>query len=217
MGSYHKSNTKQSAIWSGTWIKGFSKAKNGFAQIGLGSSLEAKYKINSYLNFIFLCGYNVHSVDTKGMSEYLTEMNANKEIVAEEANYKYFYLAPGFGYNHSIRKLDLSFDLFCGYAIATYPFYKFILVYTDVNNPMIFTHVGPMPNLGSILYGFSLSSVYNISKKIKIGIYLQFQTASYSYNVYPMSIPGGSPHQLDFTDRLSVSVINIGPKISYRF
>jgi hypothetical protein len=215
--SYGKNNPTQSAIWTGSTIKGFAKSKNGFAKIGYEFKLEAKYKINTFLKAIMLIGTYSNSVSTNKMSNYLTSTNYNQEIRAEEVNYRYYYLTPGIEYYYSFKNIELSFNLFCGYSISQYPYYKFILLYTTVDPPVIFAHDGPRPNSGSLLWGSTLSTLINLSNRFKIGLDIQYQMASYSYNVYPRSIPGGSPHQFDFTDKLNVRVFNIGPKFAFCF
>jgi hypothetical protein len=212
-----KHDPAKSAILTGSWIEGFSKTKSGFANIGIGVNLEANYRINSSLKIILLCGTYSNSVATQEMSDYLTLNNSNQEIKAEEKNYRYVYFAPGIGYIYLIKKIELSLNIFGGYAISQYPYYKFILLYTTVNPPIIFAHDGPQPNIGSFIWGSCLSASYKISNRFNIGIDIQYQMASYSYNVYPRSIPGGSPHQFDFSDKLKVRVFNIGPKIEFCF
>jgi hypothetical protein len=215
--SYSKHNGTNSAIWIGSWIEGFSKAKSGFAKTGFEYHLSADYKINSFLKFILLCGSYSNSLATQEMSDYLTLSNSNKEIKAEEGKYKYYYFTTGLGYYYSIKKIEINFNLFGGFGISQYPYYKFILLYTNVNPPIEFEHVGPKPNLKSFICGSSLSASYKISKTLNFGINIQYQMASYPYNVYPQSVPGGSPHQFDFSDKLKVRVINIGPKIEFCF
>jgi len=215
--SYSKHNGSNSAIWTGTWIEGFSKAKSGFAKTGFEYHLNADYKINSFLKFTLMFGSFSNPVATKEMSDYLTWANSNNEIKAEEEKYKYYYFTTGLGYYRTIKNIEINYSLFCGYSISQYPYYKFILLYTTVDPPIIFAHDGPQPNLGSFLWGTSLSTLFNISQRLKFGLHIQYQMASYSYNVYPRSIPGSSPHQFDFSDKLKVRVINIGPKIEFCF
>ena len=151
------------------------------------------------------------------MSDFLTLIKNNNETKVEEVDYRFLYFTPGIGYNYSLHKFEFGLNLFMGYSISSFPYYKFIFLYTTLDPPPIFAHDGPEPNLGAFILGTSLSATYNVFNRFRIGIDLLYQRSNFAYNMSPRSIPGGNPNIFNFSDILKARVINTGLKIGYSF
>ena len=213
--SYGKQDASNAAIYANsTQVKGFAKEKCGFAKTGFNYNLEIKYKLSSSLKLLLITGTYSNSVETQGMSDYITHISPQ---IVEEESYRYLYILPGIGYYYSLNKFNLSLNLFLGYSITRFPYYKFIFIPFYGNPPMMFAHNGPRPNLEAFTLGTSLSTTYNISKRFSIGIDLIYQRANFNYTVSPELIPGGGGANLTFSDILKLRVINTGLKIGYSF
>jgi len=151
------------------------------------------------------------------MSDYLVKV-LNRDQYMQEADYRILSLIPGIGYELPLSKFVFNINLFLGYAIAKYPYYKFILLYTETstNPPIIFAHDGPEPTLKSFTYGTSFSANYNISSRFKVGVEAFYQKANFAYHMSNRAIPGGSQN-FEISDVLKVMVINPSIKLGYRF
>jgi hypothetical protein len=218
--SYAKKDPSKSAIYiidaPLPSVKGFDKGESGFAKTGFDYNFEIKYKLSNSLRFLLRTGTYSNSVETQGMSEFLTHLFGDREIRVEEGDYSFLYITPGIGYNYSLKKFDFGLDLLMGYSRTNYPYYKFVLLFTTVNPPIIFAHDGPQPDLGAFTVCTSLSATYKIFNQLRVGMILSFQNVNFSYNVSPRSIPGGST-SFDYSDILKVRVLNTGIKIGYGF
>lgn len=221
IGSYSQSNPLKSAILDEnaafTRIIGFAKSKNGFAMPGNNFNLELRYKLSSSLRIILLTSRFVNPIKSSGMTDYLIQVYSLDQKM-QESDYRILSLAPGIGYEYRLSKFDFNINLFLGYALAKYPYYKFILLYTETstNPPLIFAHDGTEPTLKSFIYGTSLSANYNISSKFKVGVEAFSQKASFAYHMSNKVIPGGST-AYEISDALNVNVINIALSIGYSF
>jgi hypothetical protein len=220
IGSYGKKNPSKSAIYVANaplpTVKGFDKSKSGFAKTGFDYNIEVKYKLSSCLKLLLLSGTYSNPVETAGMSDFLTNLNGYRETKVEENSYRIFYITPGIGYYSSLNKLNFGLDLFMGYSMTAFPYYKFVLLYTTVDPPIIFAHDGPEPNLNAFILGSSLSATYNLTDRSKVGIVVSYQGANFSYHVSPRSIPGGDA-VYDYTNILKVRVINTGVMLGFNF
>ena len=221
VGSYGKNSPSKSAIYvegaPALTVKGFAKDKSGFAKTGYCYNLEIKHKLTPSLKLLLLAGTYTSTVETDGMSDFLTQIKDNRETKVEESDYRFLYFTPGVGYYYSLNKFEFGLNLFMGYSIASFPYYKFIFLFTTMNPPIIFAHDGPEPDLGAFTLGTSLSATYTVFNRFRIGIDLLYQRANFAYNMSPRSIPGGNPGIYNFSDILKARVINTGFKIGYSF
>lgn len=197
-------------------VKGFNKGISGFAKIGVDYNLEVKYKLSSSLKLLLRTGTFSNSVETNGMSEFMTLLLDNRETRVEEGAYNYLYITPGIGYYYSLKNFDFGLNLLVGYSRTNYPYYKFVYLFTTVYPPIIFAHLGPRPNLNAFTLGSVLSANYNISDHISIGINLAYQSANFKYEVQPSSYPGGGSTNFDYSDILKTRVLNCGLKFGFR-
>ena len=221
VGSYGNKSPLKSAIYvegaPALTVKGFAKDRSGFAKTGYCYNLEIKYKLTTSLRLLLLAGTYSNTVETDGMSDFLTQVKDNRETKVEEDDYSFLYFTPGIGYYYSLNKFELGLNLFMGYSISSFPYYKFIFLYTTLDPPPIFAHYGPKPDLGAFTLGTSLSATYNVFNRFRIGIDILYQRANFEYNMSPMTIPGGNPGIYNFSDILKARVINTGLKIGYSF
>ena len=141
----------------------------------------------------------------------MTEKQAWKKAITI-----FYILPPGIGYHYSLKPFDFGLDLLTGYSKTNYPYYKFVLLFTTVDPPVIFAHEGPQPDLGAFTFGSYFSAAYNLLKQFKVGIVVSYQSTNFSYKVSPRSIPGGST-SFDYSDILKVRILNTGIKIGYSF
>ena len=221
VGSYRQSDPLKSAILDEnapfTRIIGFAKSKNGFAMPGNNFNLELKYKLFPSLRLILLASRFVNPVKSSGMTDYLVQVYSLDQKM-QESDYKILSLATGVGYEYRLSKFDFNINLLLGYAIAKYPYYKFILLYTETstNPPLIFAHDGTEPTLKSFTYGTSLSANYNISSRFRVGVEAFYQKANFAYHMSNRVIPGGST-VYEISDALNVNVINIALRVAYSF
>ncbi|MEI6050642.1 MAG: hypothetical protein WCS03_17230 [Bacteroidota bacterium] len=221
VGAYGNNNSSKSAIYiigaPETTVKGFSKVKSGFAVPGSSYNLTLKFKMTNNLKLLFQASNNNNGVETDGMSVFLTELYNSKETKVEEVNYRVLFFSPGIGYYSSIKKFELGINLFVGYSIANYPYYKIIYLYTNLSTPPILAHVGAKPNLSSLTFGTSLCASYKFTKKLSIGVNILYQTATFSYNLHPENYPGGGGSNFDFSDKLKVRILNTLVCFGYSF
>jgi len=220
IGSYGKKDPGYSAIYIDKEvlqsIRGFDKGKSGFAKTGFDYNLEINYKLTSALKLVLRTGTFSNSVETTGMSEFLTHIYDDREIKVEENDYRYIYITPGISYCYSVDNFDFGADISMGYSMTNYPYYKFVLLFTLTDPPIIVAHDGPQPDLSAFMIGSSLTANYNVFKQFKIGFVLSYRSTNFSYDLSPRSIPGGST-SFDFSDILKVRVLNTEFKISYNF
>ena len=220
IGSYGNKSPTKSAIYVVNaplpTVKGFDKGKSGFAKTGFDYNIEVKYKLSSCLKLLLLSGTYSNPVETTGMSDFLSNLNGYRETKVVENSYRIFYITPGIGYYYSLNKLNFGLDLFMGYSMTEFPYYKFVLLYTTVDPPIIFAHDGPEPNLNAFTLGTSMSATYKLTDRFKVGLVVSYQGANFSYNVSPRSIPGGDA-VYDYTDILKVRVINTGVTLGFSF
>ncbi len=213
--SYGKMDAIKAAIYALPYeVKGFSKATCGFAKTGYDYNIKLKYEFISHWNISLLTGTYSNLVDTSGMSD-ITRLSSSS--IVEEESYRYLYILPGFGYDKQIKKFNFGLDLFFGFSLTRFPYYKFVFVPFYGNPPLMFAHDGPKPNLNSFTLGASIKATYNFSKHLNLGIDLLFQRADFKYTVSPELIPGGGGANLTFSDILKARVINAGLKIGYSF
>ncbi|TAL66505.1 MAG: hypothetical protein EPN88_08320 [Bacteroidetes bacterium] len=218
VGSYGNKSPSKSAIYvNGSQVKGFAKGKSGFAKMGYYYNAEIKYKLSSSLKLLILIDTYSNPIETDGMSDFMTQLYGNKETKVEEESYRFFYINPGVGYYYSLNKFDFGFNIFMGYSITNFPYYKVVYLFSMANPPLIFAHVGPRPNLDAFTLGTSLSATYHIFNRFRIGIDVLYQRANFAYNMSPELIPGGGGANLTFSDILKVRVLNTGLKIGYCF
>lgn len=218
--SYGRKNPEKSAIYiiqaSLPSVKGFDKGRSGFAKIGYDYNIELSYSLSSSLKLLLRTGTFSNPVETNSMSDFLTHLNGDRETRVDERDYTYFYATPGFGYRYVLRNFDLGFDIFAGYSMTKYPYYKFVLLFTTVDPPIIFAHLGPKPTLHGFTYGSQVSADYNISDHVIIGFNLAFQSANFKYKVQPSSYPGGGSTNFDYHDILKTRILNIGVKLGVK-
>ena len=218
--TYGKKDPEYSAVYVDKGIlqsiRGFEKAKSGFAKTGFDYNFEINYKIASSLKLLLRTGRFSNSVETNSMSEFVTQVYDNKETRVEEDNYRFLYITPGISYLYSINNFDFGADVTMGYSMTDYPYYKFVLLFTTVNPPIILAHDGPQPDLGAFTIGSSLFANYKLFGQFKVGFILSYQRSNYKYNLSTRSIPGGSTFFL-YSDILKVRVLNTEFKISYNF
>lgn len=219
--SYGRKDVNKSAIYIINAplpsVKGFDKGKSGFAKTGFDYNFEVSYKLSKSLKVLLRAGTFSNSVETNGMSEFLTQLYDGREIKVEEGAYKYLYITPGIGYYYSFKKFDFGLDFLVGYSVTEYPYYKFVYLFTTVNPPIIFAHLGPKPNLSSFTMGTLLSASYNITDRLILGINFVYQGANFKYSVQPSSYPGGGGTNFDYSDILKMKVLNTGFKLGYSF
>jgi hypothetical protein len=151
------------------------------------------------------------------MSDFLTLIKNNNETKVEHDDYRFLYFTPGIGYYYPINKFEFGLNLFMGYSISSFPYYKFIFLYTTLDPPRIFAHVGPKPDLGAFNFGTSLSATYNVFSRFRIGIDLLYQMVNFTYTIHPENYPGGGGTNFDYSDILKVRVLNTRFKIGYSF
>lgn len=220
IGSYGKKDPEYSAIYFDRQviqsIRGFEKSKSGFAKTGIDFNFEINYKITSTLKLLLRTGTFSNSVETKSMSEFVTHVYDDKETKVEEDDYRFLYITPGIKYLYSLGKLDFGADITLGYSRTNFPYYKFVLLFTSVDPPVILAHDGSRPNLGAITVGSSLTTDYKILNQLKVGLSLSYQRSDFRYNLATRSIPGGSTVFL-FSDILKVRTLNTALRISYSF
>ena len=217
IGSYGENDPSKSAIYANaSQVKGFAKEMCGFAKTGYNYNLEIGYKVFPHFKILLITGSYLNPVETKNMSDFMTVI-FHGEIRVEEESYKYFYFNPGIGYYQSLNRFEFGLNLFMGYSLTSFPYYKFVFASSTTNPPDMFAHDGPRPNLNALSIGTSISATYSLSNRFKIGIDANYQRADFKYTMSPRLIPGGGGADLTFSDILKCRVINLGLKFGYVF
>lgn len=220
IGSYGNKDPEYSAVYIDRGalqsIRGFEKAKSGFAKTGFVFNLDIYYKIASAFKLFLRTGTFSNSVETNSMSEFVTHIYDDRETAVEEDAYRYLYITPGISYYYSLNNIDLGADITMGYSMTDYPYYKFVLLFTTVYPPIILAHDGPQPDLGAFTIGSSIFADYKIFKHFKAGLNLSYQMSNFKYDLSVRSIPGGST-SFNYSDILKVRVLNTEFKIRYNF
>jgi hypothetical protein len=196
------------------WVIALDKSKSGFAEPGFFFNLEMKYRLNQHIGLCFRAGHTYNSVSTEGVTQFFTANYGNQKF--EHEPYRIFHVAPGLGYEKRVRKFNLGVGVFSGLAVANYPYYQSILLFTTTNPPAIWAHDGERPALKAFLIGVALNINHKITSRLWWGIECSFQNSNFEYSMTTRAIPGGNPNP-EINNILRTSNVNIGLRLQYNF
>lgn len=219
VGTYGKNDAPTAAVYApnvpNPWIIGLNKTKSGFAKTGYYYNADLRYNFTGNIAFFIRTGQCINSVDTKILSNFLTELDKGT-VAVEHVNYDIFYFTPGIEYYKTIKNFNVGLNLFTGLAQCKYPYYKWILLYTTTDPPIYWAHEGARPNLNALIIGSSLDINYKITSNIIMGFEAMYQRANFKYEMRTRAIPGGS-NIGEIHDTVKLATVNIGFKIGYKF
>mgnify|MGYP000532151001 CR=1 FL=1 len=217
VGIYGKNDAANAAIYmpdiQNPWIIGLDKEKSGFAKTGYYYNAEIKFRFNHGIAVFLRSGQFKNSVQTDGISQFLTEKFALQKL--EHVDYEVFYITPGLEYSRQFNNFNVGLSAFAGSSNCNYPYYKSILLYITTDPPPTWGHEGKRPNLKALCIGSLLNLDYRITSRFLMGLEVMYQKADFKYEMTTRTIPGFSPNPT-IQNTLKLSVVNIGLKIGYK-
>lgn len=214
VGSYRNDNAYSAALYfpePPNFLLGFDKSKSGFAKPGYYLNTEVQFKLRSGVFFLLRGGKAVNTVNTKELSDFLTNWFGAQEF--QHVDYSLKYLTSGVGFIKTLNDFDIGFDIFVGYANCNYPYYKSIL---QNNSAEFWAQDGDQPTLESPTFGSQVFLHYTLLTNLSIGLDCSFQIAQFDYKISNRKIPGGS-NIYEIEDTLKVALVNIGISLGYKF
>jgi hypothetical protein len=198
---------------------GFSKEGHGYAENGFGINGGAVWNMNSWLSLDFGAGYSSNSVETKSVSEHMTEifsiaLHDFPGFIIESEPYENRYVKAGVLYNKRWNKTRLLAGPSFGFASLKFPDYSiqtfgFQDYESEANRNYV--HTGEKSPSNSFLFGLKSKVSHSLSPAFDIGFVVEYLNANFDYTIeldYLESTEGYSFGP--FEDTVNYRVVQIG-------